>query len=169
MEKVPTEIKYDHEDANEFRWGFQIKEGEERQKWIKLELDGAETRAACGLASQYPDKDAAPPSYSRTAEQMVTDYLKALCKHTVDILKHKFGEGAVNSTPFRYIVTVPAIWSDSAKAKTRRCAEQAGMGSVVQMISEPEAAAVYSLDMMDPHGLEIGDTFVVCGKSLRSL
>ena len=30
------------------------------------------------------------------------------------------------------------------------------------MISEPEAAAVYALDALDPHEIEVGDTFVVC-------
>ena len=51
-----------------------------------------------------------------------------------------------------------------AQSKTRSCAERAGMGSgtTLHIISEPEAAAIYSLDAMDPHGLEVGDTFVVC-------
>lgn len=30
------------------------------------------------------------------------------------------------------------------------------------MISEPEAAAMYALDAMDPHKIEVGDTFVLC-------
>lgn len=30
------------------------------------------------------------------------------------------------------------------------------------MISEPEAAAIYALDAMDPHNVKVGDTFVVC-------
>lgn len=37
-----------------------------------------------------------------------------------------------------------------------------GSGTALHIISEPEAAAIYSLDAMDPHGLEVGDTFVVC-------
>jgi len=59
---------------------------------------------------------------------------------------------------------VPAVWSDAAQAKTRKCAESAGMGSgsTLHMISEPEAAAIYALDRIDKHDLHIGDTFVVC-------
>lgn len=30
------------------------------------------------------------------------------------------------------------------------------------MISEPEAAAIYALDRIDKHDLQIGDTFVLC-------
>ena len=35
------------------------------------------------------------------------------------------------------------------------------MGDEVLIISEPEAAVIYSLDAMDPHGLKTGDCFVV--------
>lgn len=63
-----------------------------------------------------------------------------------------------------YILTVPALWSEAAQAKTRSCAEKAGMGSGsrLHIISEPEAGAIYALDTMDPHGIKINDTFVVC-------
>ena len=37
-----------------------------------------------------------------------------------------------------------------------------GMGSALHIISEPEAAAMYALDAMDPHNIQIGDTFVLC-------
>ena len=57
---------------------------------------------------------------------------------------------------------VPALWKDLAKDKTRRCAKEAGMGDNVMIISEPEAAAIHALDMMDPHGLELRESFVVC-------
>ena len=37
-----------------------------------------------------------------------------------------------------------------------------GAGAALHIISEPEAAAMYALDALDPHGIEIGDTFVLC-------
>lgn len=51
-----------------------------------------------------------------------------------------------------------------ARAKTRACADAAGMGTgaALHMISEPEAAALYALDALDPHCLKVGDTFVLC-------
>ncbi len=47
---------------------------------------------------------------------------------------------------------------------TRECAEAAGMGAgpALHIISEPEAAALYALDALDPHHLQIDDTFVLC-------
>ena len=61
-------------------------------------------------------------------------------------------------------ITVPAVWSDMAAAKTRKCADAAGMGAgaALHIISEPEAAALYALSALDPHGIKIGDTFVLC-------
>lgn len=37
-----------------------------------------------------------------------------------------------------------------------------GLGHALHIISEPEAAAVYALDVLDPHIIDIGDTFVLC-------
>ena len=37
-----------------------------------------------------------------------------------------------------------------------------GSGHALHIISEPEAAAVYALDVLDPHIIEVGDTFVLC-------
>ena len=37
-----------------------------------------------------------------------------------------------------------------------------GNGSALHIISEPEAAAMYALDAMDPHNIKVGDTFVLC-------
>ncbi|GKZ29954.1 hypothetical protein AbraIFM66950_007292 [Aspergillus brasiliensis] len=44
------------------------------------------------------------------------------------------------------------------------CAEKAGFGeaSKVRIVSEPEAAAIHSLRASSPHGLEVGDTIVLC-------
>ena len=37
-----------------------------------------------------------------------------------------------------------------------------GSSHALHVISEPEAAAVYALDVLDPHTIEVGDTFVLC-------
>ena len=51
-----------------------------------------------------------------------------------------------------------------AQAKTRACAEAAGMGNgtALHVISELEAAAFYALNTMDSHDLKVGNTFVLC-------
>ncbi|EEY19609.1 Hsp70-like protein [Verticillium alfalfae VaMs.102] len=64
-----------------------------------------------------------------------------------------------------FCVTVPAIWSDLAKDKTRQACQKApglvATRSPIHLVSEPEAAAIYALHGLDPHGLQAGDTIVV--------
>lgn len=36
-----------------------------------------------------------------------------------------------------------------------------GAGAALHMISEPEAAAMYALEALDPHGIKIKDTFLL--------
>jgi molecular chaperone DnaK (HSP70) len=95
---------------------------------------------------------------------LVVDFLESLRRHAERVLVLKLGEDTIRSTPVEYIITVPAMWSEAAQAKTRQCAEKAGMNKYapVHIISEPEAAATYALDSMDPTSLHVGDTYVLC-------
>ena len=51
-----------------------------------------------------------------------------------------------------------------AQDETRACADAArmGAGTALHIISEPEAAALYALNALDPHKLKIEDTFMLC-------
>lgn len=114
-------------DGENYKWGFQIQESAQRQKWFKLDLDPSQVRDS-PLIAKYHDPLAAPPSYD-SAEKPTKDYLTALREHTERVLRHNIPESALLSTPIEYIITVPAVWSDMAQAKTRACAEAAGMGA----------------------------------------
>ena len=171
------EIQYNGQD---YKWGFQIAEFGQRYQWFKLGLDPSRRRDVSQLAKMFPDPMAAPPAYDMPPEKLVKDYLTALRKHAEQILRYKLPQNAIQSIAMEFVVgslpnivtivakykqiTVPAVWSDMAQAKTRDCAEQAGMGigSALHIISEPEAAAMYALDVMDPHNIKVGDTFVLC-------
>ncbi|MCJ1373868.1 hypothetical protein MMC20_005098 [Loxospora ochrophaea] len=158
-DKVPTEIKYDGQDLS---WGFQINDSDLRHRFFKLDLDPSQCRRF-SLAVAFPDSMATLAAADITVEKLVTDYLTSLRKHADQVLRHKFPESALMSTQIEFIITIPAVWSDSARMKTRKCAQDAGMGSgsSLHMISEPEAAATFALDAMDPHDVKIGDTFVL--------
>jgi len=157
-----SELQYLGQD---YIWGFQIPEFGKRHAWFKLDLDPDHRPPMSGLARDFQDhSNAALPDYDHKPEKLVTDYLTALRKHAEKVLAHKLPQSAMTGTPMEYILTVPALWSEAAQAKTRSCAEKAGMGSGsrLHIISEPEAGAIYALDTMDPHGIKINDTFVVC-------
>ena len=153
------EIKYDGQDLS---WGFQINDSDLRHRFFKLDLDPSQCRRF-SLAVAFPDSMATLAAADITVEKLVTDYLTSLRKHADQVLRHKFPESALMSTQIEFIITIPAVWSDSARMKTRKCAQDAGMGSgsSLHMISEPEAAATFALDAMDPHDVKIGDTFVL--------
>jgi molecular chaperone DnaK (HSP70) len=101
----------------------------------------------------------------RNVDKLVTDFISQLGDHLLYTLREKLGDSIVNSTPLEFVVTVPAIWSDLAKDKTKKaCQKASGLSTSqqqVHLVSEPEAAAIYALHGLDPHGLKVGDTIVV--------
>lgn len=66
-------------------------------------------------------------------------------------MKADWGEDFQDNTPIEYILTVPAVWSDKAKSDTLTCASKAGFGntSKIRLITEPEAAAIYTFHQVD--------------------
>jgi hypothetical protein len=163
-EKVPTQLCFSDEKV---LWGFGIPEDEPRYQWFKLGLDSEMKQGKVSqLAADYPDPKAITSSDDNEHDpvHLTTQYLSQLRQHCERILRRKFGDTIVESTPLRYTITVPAIWSDSAKAKTLRCAADAGMGEAIQIISEPEAAIIYALDSLSlsADDLKVGDKFVLC-------
>ena len=101
---------------------------------------------------------------SRNADKLVTDYMSALGDHLMYTLREKLGEGVLKDIALEFVVTVPAIWSDLAKDRTKQaCQRAAGLSAVrsqIHLISEPEAAAIYALHGLDPHSLQVGDRYL---------
>ncbi|KAI1766565.1 actin-like ATPase domain-containing protein [Hypoxylon sp. FL1150] len=166
-DKVPTEITYDFPpnagpgtDPN-VKWGFQFKPEESRLRCIKLFLDRSQK-----LPFYVSPQETATQlkKYNKTVVDAASDYLTEIYKHTMDQLTRRYGESFMASTNVDFVLTCPAVWSDAAKNTTLQAAERAGMGlkSEIQMVSEPEAAAVYTLKAIQPNHLSVGDNFVVC-------
>ncbi|TVY82722.1 Heat shock 70 kDa protein 12A [Lachnellula suecica] len=147
QDKVPTEIRYTPEGME---WGFQIPRDAEKQHWFKLALSG-ESRAS------------AP--YEKLPEELTTDFLTALSRHFRYFLEQKLGATILRTVPLEFCLTVPAIWSEVAKEKTLKACKDAGLSpsqGKISLVSEPEAAAIFALHDLDPHELQIGDSFVLC-------
>ncbi|OHE97636.1 hypothetical protein CORC01_07051 [Colletotrichum orchidophilum] len=166
-DKVPTEISYDL-SANAaagtdptVKWGFQFKPEEARLRCIKLFLDRSQKLP---FYVSPLDTAAQLKRYNKNVLDAVSDYLTQVYKHTMDTLTRRYGESFMQSTKVDFVLTCPAVWSDAAKNTTLQAAERAGMGlkSEIQMISEPEAAAVYTLKAIQPNHLNAGDNFIVC-------
>jgi molecular chaperone DnaK (HSP70) len=64
----------------------------------------------------------------------------------------------VRESKVEYILTIPASWSDSAKALMVKAAEDAGFGSLgvdFNLVSEPECAAAYTLKATEPNNMKV--------------
>ncbi|EAT85318.2 hypothetical protein SNOG_07852 [Parastagonospora nodorum SN15] len=175
-DKVPTEIGYSEattqsgstssletftRPAQTIKWGFQFKPEETRLRCVKLFLDRNQ-KLPCFVS---PLETAAQlRKYEKTVMEAVSDYLAQIYKHTMETLTRRYGQAFMGMTMVQFVLTVPAVWSDSAKDATLKAAEKAGMGKrhELQLISEPEAAAVYTLKAIQPNYLKIGDNFIVC-------
>lgn len=166
-DKVPTEISYTA-PVNSLpgadptvKWGFQFKPDESRLRCIKLFLDRSQK-----LPFYVSPQDTATElqKFNKNVVDAVSDYLTQVYKHTIDTLTRRYGESFMASTKVDFVLTCPAVWSDTAKNTTLVAAERAGMGKQadIQMISEPEAAAVYTLKAIQPNHLKINDNFIVC-------
>lgn len=177
-DKVPTEIAYDEptpaSPASEsgsgnstgpkpaaVKWGFQFRPEESRLRCIKLFLDRSQKLP---FYVSHHDTAAQLRRFNKNVVDAVSDYLTQIHAHTMDTLTRRYGESFMASTKVDWVLTCPAVWSDAAKNTTLQAAERAGMGtkSDIQMISEPEAAAVYTLKAIQPNHLNVNDNFIVC-------
>jgi molecular chaperone DnaK (HSP70) len=84
-----------------------------------------------------------PPG--KTAKDVATDYLRGLYKYLEERLQ-RHDDAVFRITPMEFWITVPAMWTDSAKMATIEAAQAAGFGSrpmdEIHIITEPEAAAL---------------------------
>jgi hypothetical protein len=166
-DKVPSEIGYVSSSNDDpfapkiIKWGFQFKPEEPRLRCIKLFLDRNQK-----LPHFVSPLDTATQlqKYGKTVMDAVSDYLTQIYKHTMETLTRRYGETFMSKIKVEFVLTVPAVWSDAAKHATLQAAERAGMGNrhELKLISEPEAAAVYTLKAIQPNHLKAGDNFIVC-------
>ncbi|KAI9805455.1 MAG: hypothetical protein M1825_000706 [Sarcosagium campestre] len=147
--------------TSNIKWGFQFKPEESRLRCIKLFLD--RNQKLPHFVSPL-ETAAQLRKYNRNVMDAVADYLTQIYKHTMDTLTRRYGESFMSMTKVEFVLTVPAVWSDAAKNATLQAAERAGLGNrhELRLISEPEAAAVYTLKAIQPNHLKVGDNFIVC-------
>ncbi|KAL8732513.1 MAG: hypothetical protein Q9166_002727 [cf. Caloplaca sp. 2 TL-2023] len=149
--QVPSEIAYDHNDRTRFSWGYKISPLSHKIKWFKLGLEVDQEAIALPLGLSPAD--------------VICDYLSAIYKHVLATLHRRIDQSIMQRANVIFALTVPAIWSDSARKKTQEAAIRAGMGkeSPPQIFSEPECAAIYTLkDLGAISSLRINDRMLVC-------
>ena len=73
-----------------------------------------------GISDDLMIEDVAGREYS--AKAIFTLSIKALADHFKSHLKRQTLPGSLNDEDIKWVLTVPAIWSDAAKKYMRKCA-----------------------------------------------
>ncbi|KIW93344.1 uncharacterized protein Z519_05949 [Cladophialophora bantiana CBS 173.52] len=157
--KTPTALQYGSDSVTNFKWGYELDrlEGEKIQH-IKLLLDPEQPRPYFIPTNIEVEKAKLP----KPVVDVASDYMRAIFEHAIEEIKGQFlVPELLHTFDKRYVLTVPAIWSDKAKDMTSRAAEKAGI-SPVDMITEPEAAALFTLKDLKSKGLKVNDAVVIC-------
>ena len=141
----------------EIQWGFSTR-GLKSYSWTKLRLgkdSGSSQIDDAKFEKLYKAEFCTLPP-SKSAKQVVTDFLSGMYEHLVKELKGHDGGKTYEFIPIEFWITVPAIWTDAAKNATFQAARDAGFGSrqldSVNIITEPEAAALTVMTPRVGHG-----------------
>lgn len=171
-EKTPSIIAYNEKPAT---WGGKVRpEHQPQVAHFKLGLQedvgfhyqSQSTPNKISILSNYLNlpywKHPALPE--KSAVDYAADYLTCVMQHVTEkVLPSHFGNLFLQNQQVSYVLTVPAIWSEKAKALTREAAVRAGIPEKkLTLITEPEAAALYCLSLGDVVDLQTGDRFLVC-------
>jgi molecular chaperone DnaK (HSP70) len=100
-------------------------------------------RELSGNSSQPKAGQNYPAGQFRSPEDLTAAYLSELVKHLMYTLEEKLGSAILQTIPLQFVLTVPAIWSESAKLKTLAACQRAGIKSQseVLLVSEPVSEA----------------------------
>jgi len=158
--KTPTLIEYDSQDKRSFIWGAKVdRTSTNRIEGIKLLLDPSQPQPLYMPQSQSTKKALA--AIGKPPIDVATDYIGALYTHAYQQIEAAFPKDYVQMQQKKFVLTVPAVWSDKAKDATLRAAKNAGIYPIT-LIKEPEAAALYTLHYLKDRALVVGDAFVLC-------
>ncbi|KAG8628077.1 hypothetical protein KVT40_003950 [Elsinoe batatas] len=156
----PTRIKLDAR-GNVIRWGNQLEPGEDCIEFFKLALDPSQKIPGGNTHERIREKCRAA---DKSPEEVVTIFLRQVHDTVTKskTLEARFTEKVLSNAKWEWILTVPAIWSDAAKEATRRAAVAAGMSKNLTIVSEPEAAAIFTLGAVQAFNAEKDDVFINC-------
>ncbi|GIZ37993.1 hypothetical protein CKM354_000142000 [Cercospora kikuchii] len=174
--KTPTRIAYiDSNGAQHNAWGYEVTPKMNSFAWMKLLLDPAQ-------ATQYDDPNLAASEgtgvlskpMNKSAVDICADYLTEVAKFAHQSLARRISIEVLEATPIEFWFTVPAVWSDRAKADTMRAARKAAVQAAlrfhpdtqISLIREPEAAAVATISYLTKGGsqqqIKTGDSILIC-------
>ncbi|RUP43429.1 hypothetical protein BC936DRAFT_137194 [Jimgerdemannia flammicorona] len=156
-----TCIRYDS-NGDCISWGYEARYGitsrtGERYERFKLHL----ARNNTSNLQLLPEH--------RTAVEIISDYLRSLHKFFLENYLQKVYGNIYENKDILWILTVPAMWEESAKQRMTDAAVQAGIVSAreakdrsrFKIVLEPEAAAITCCEHSIENNLKVNDNFIV--------
>lgn len=92
------------------------------------------------------------------------EYLSGLGAEVLQTLTNHLGAELIKDYELKYVLTVPAIWSERATERTMRAFQNAmGLHGTrdISVISEPEAAAIYELQRAEERIVSEGEGLMI--------
>jgi len=114
--KTPTVIEYEIDSKTSFKWGYEVSPLAERKITnLKLLLDPDQPRPYF-----IPrDAEAELAKIPKAPVDAISDYMGAIFKHALaEIKSTSLDPSFIDSFEKRFVLTVPAVWSDKAKSMT---------------------------------------------------
>lgn len=166
-DKVPSDIAYGA-DKKPAGFGFDIPSDALNLQWVKLLLEPDDLRHKSAVNAsrvwrsyEYLDEK----HLNKKPVDAVADYLRWLWRIVkAKIERDEDDPDVLENAQLTVVLTVPATWSERAKYSMQRAAKAAGMPErSIKLISEPEAAAIFSLKKQAKKGqIQKGDCVIVC-------
>ena len=146
-EKVPSEVTYQKQGLI---WGSLIPPNVQRHLWTKLQLDQTQKGELVKIVREVSTSSS--QQSNKQPVEIIADFLAQVKAHLIKNLDQKYGKVLWRSLDITLVVTVPAVWSELAKARTLEAVDKAGFNTPefpqlksTVMTTEPEAAAIYTI------------------------
>ncbi|KAJ5771670.1 hypothetical protein N7520_002199 [Penicillium odoratum] len=155
-QKALTLISYVND---KIRWGYEVNDMKAAIRGVKLLLDPSQVvRWLPAAESEHLISD-----LRKEPVDVAGDYMKRMVSHIANIIDRRGLGDLLKTLNIQYVLTTPGVWSDKAKDLTMQAAHLAGIqSSHLSLLSEPEAAAVYTIRAIQPNSMAKGDCFIVC-------
>lgn len=140
-DKVPSSISY--LDGEPDKWGYTVERDDESLKWFKVLLEPNHIYAE--TVEPVKNSNTLLGEIGKTPQEVAADYLRQIWDYTKEEIRKYQGQDFAVTYALRVILTVPAVWSHAAKENSRQAALAAGMPEDIELVTEPEAAALATL------------------------
>ncbi|KAL1801372.1 hypothetical protein ACET3X_001714 [Alternaria dauci] len=166
-EKVPSEVTYQKQGL---MWGSLIPPNVPRHLWTKLQLDPTQKGELTKIVREVSTSSEHP---NKQPVEIIADFLAQVKIHLIKNLDQKYGKVLWRSLEVTLVVTVPAVWTEVAKARTLEAVDKAGFNTPefpqlknILTTTEPEAAAIYTIKSLrgttQNANFAVDDGFIVC-------